>query len=166
MSKKILNAGCGEETYGTSFIDLYPSRKGVKRCDIDRDRFPYADNIFDEVYSNNNFEHLRNPNHFLSEAYRVLKRGGIVRIITDNAGFFGFFTPAHYGGHEVWHKNHPRDRHYMLFTPTHLKNWLEITGFRNIHITYSNLKSADWKIKLLANINKKFNQQITATGIK
>jgi hypothetical protein len=29
MGRKILNVGCGEETYGTHFVDFYPSRKDV-----------------------------------------------------------------------------------------------------------------------------------------
>jgi len=31
MPKRILNIGCGNDTYGTDFLDLYPKRKEVKK---------------------------------------------------------------------------------------------------------------------------------------
>jgi ubiquinone/menaquinone biosynthesis C-methylase UbiE len=72
--KKILNVGCGKETYGTHFIDFYPSRQNVLKCNVDEEKFPFPDNYFDEVYAKFIFEHLRNPMNFLSESYRVLKK--------------------------------------------------------------------------------------------
>src|SRR2546426_9579193 len=98
--KKILNVGCGEDTYGTHFIDSVPTRKDVVKCNIDQDRFPFNDNFFDEVYSEQNFEHLKNPMNFLKESSRVLKKGGSIVIITDNAGFWGIFGNVHHGGYE------------------------------------------------------------------
>jgi ubiquinone/menaquinone biosynthesis C-methylase UbiE len=76
LNKKILNVGCGSETYGTHFIDLYPSRKEVIKCDVDKEKIPFPNSYFDEVYCKNIFEHLRNPGHLIEEAHRVLKKGG------------------------------------------------------------------------------------------
>ena len=65
--RKILNVGCGNETYGTDFIDLYPSRSEVKKVFIGKERFPYKNDFFDEVYSNCVLEHLVDIGHFLKK---------------------------------------------------------------------------------------------------
>lgn len=164
--RRILNVGCGYDTYGTDFLDLYPSRKEIKKCNFDTDKFPYKDNTFDEIFSKNNFEHLQNPKHFLNESRRVLKRGGRVVIITDNAAYHGFFGRAHHGWHEEMHKDHPDDRHYALFTPTHLKNWLEMSGFRDIKSQYMVANPKDRKSAFAAALNRKLSQSVMAIGIK
>uniref|UniRef100_A0A7C4NQI1 Methyltransferase domain-containing protein n=1 Tax=Thermodesulfobacterium geofontis TaxID=1295609 RepID=A0A7C4NQI1_9BACT len=63
-----------EDTYGTHFIDLYPTRENVIKCDVNRDKFPFKDNYFDEIVAIELFEHLTNPLNFLKECYRTLKR--------------------------------------------------------------------------------------------
>src|SRR3972149_5784116 len=98
--RKILNVGCGNQTYGTHFVDKYPKRKGVIKCDIERGKLPFKSNQFDEVYSRCLFEHLKNPFHVLKEMHRILKPKGRLILITDNAGFWGFHMPmskTHYG---------------------------------------------------------------------
>ncbi len=170
MKIKILNAGCGKDTYGTDFIDLYPERKEVKKCNIDVEKFPYKSNIFDEVYSKNNFEHLRNPLNFLNESYRVLKHNGKIKITTDNAGLWGLFGEVHYGGLEKYGQHGKEDRHYMLFTTKHLYNWLESVGFKNIEIKYSIGNGHTLKNKIiitfLTKISRKFNPIIIAEARK
>ena len=163
---RILNVGCGPDTYGTDFLDLYPQRKEVKRCNLDKDKFPYDEEIFDEVYSKNNFEHLTNPLHFLNESKRVLKKGGRIIIITDNAGYYGIFSTAHQGGHEAAHKDNPNDRHYALFTTTHMKNWMEKAGFNKIEVKYNLTDPKDWKLRIAAKVNKKLHQQLVTIGVK
>ena len=49
--KRILNVGCGNDTFGTDFIDLYPMKKGVIKSDIDNEMFPFPNNSFDVIYS-------------------------------------------------------------------------------------------------------------------
>jgi len=138
MNKRILNIGCGNDSYGTDFVDLYPSRPDVKRCDIDNDKLPYRNNIFHEVYSKCLLEHLKNPGRALNEIVRVLKPNGKIVIITDNAGWWGFHTPLssiHYGGYEKNSKV-KEDRHYSLFTTWHLVNHLQALKLRNIEVRY------------------------------
>jgi SAM-dependent methyltransferase len=93
VKKRILNLGCGSETYGTDFVDTYPSRKEVVKCDLIGENLPYRSGSFDEVYSKNLFEHIPNPIHILSETRRVLKKGGRLFFLTDNAGFLIFHIP-------------------------------------------------------------------------
>jgi ubiquinone/menaquinone biosynthesis C-methylase UbiE len=159
-TKRILNIGCGEDLNGTDFIDLYPSRPEVIKCNVDKEKIPYKNNTFDEVYSKCLFEHLTNPLFALKEMHRVLKRGGKLVLITDNAACFYFhfkslgkFYLEHYGGHEG---KGPEDKHFALFTPEHLKNWMVKTGFKKIEINYHNPYS-----KRFITIFKKILQKIS-----
>ena len=141
MQRRILNVGCGRETYGTDFVDKYPQRKEVIKCDIERQKLPFKSSTFDEVYSANVFEHLKNPNFALKEMIRVLKRGGRLVIKTDNAGFWLFHNvkskqKTHYGGYETHGAYGKEDRHYALFTPHHVKNHLEALGVKIIETKY------------------------------
>jgi len=138
---RILNVGCGSETYGTDFLDIYPSRKGVKKCNLNLEKFPFESNNFDEVYSKNLFEHIADLPHLLGEMSRVLKKGGKLHVLTDNAGFFLFHLPIRKNNFLQHYSNSVRfgkeDRHYFLFTPMHLVNWLNLAGeFENIKIKY------------------------------
>jgi len=140
--KKILNLGCGNDTYGTAFVDIYPARKEVVKCDINEKTLPYKKNTFDEVYSKNLFEHLSNPMHILKESKRVLKRKGRIYFITDNAGFLLFHIPLRKNNFLQHNSNVLRvgdkDRHYFLFTPLHLINLIEkCRGFEKIKVTYA-----------------------------
>ena len=76
MMKRILNLGCGSEAYGTDFVDVYPSRKEVLKCNVGKEKLPYRKDTFDEVYSKNLFEHIPTPLNILKETKRVLKKGG------------------------------------------------------------------------------------------
>lgn len=129
---RVLNVGCGPDRYGTDFVDLYPARPEVVRCDVSRERLPYPDEAFDEVYSKNLFEHVSNPEHCLNEMQRVTRRGGTVRIITDNAGWVPFHLPLRANNYLEHYSNAPRegddDRHYYLFTPLHLENLFRRVG--------------------------------------
>jgi len=172
---RILNVGCGNDTYGTDFIDMYPMRKEVRRCDIENEKLPFKDNTFDEVYSENFFEHLKNPSNVLKEMRRVLKHGGKLVVITDNAGFWAFHiagATTHYGGYEK--KSFGKlDRHFGLFTPWHLKNHFEDIGLKNIMYKYRLLRKKNpyWYVRIISNVisvvTKRMGQsQIRIEGIK
>jgi len=149
MGKRILNVGCGNEIYGTDFIDLYPSREEVKKVFIGKEKFPYTDNFFDEVYSNCILEHLPNFGEFVEECKRVLKKGGKLIIITDNAACYKFhihFFPnsktTHHGGYKIKGRVgggtgiDTEDKHYALFTTTHLNNLFEYYNIEVKNIEY------------------------------
>jgi len=140
MKKRILNVGCGSETYGTDFVDLYPQRKEVKKVNIDKEKLPYKDNTFDEVYSAFLFEHLKNPHKALLEMKRVLKKGGRIVLMTDNAAFLGFYTrgtlwwKVHNGGYTKLSGKGEEDKHFILFTSNHIESHLREAGFKNIGV--------------------------------
>jgi len=173
MNKRILNVGCGNDTYGTHFLDLYPTRKEVIKCDVNKDKFPFPNNYFDEVIAIALFEHLTNPLNFLKESYRVLKKNGKLILITDNAAFWGLFGKTHLGEYEKIREKEgiSQDRHYMLFTPWHIKNWLSLAGFKEIKVEYfvyeKHLKKIHKPfIKILSKIFPKFSPHIKAEAKK
>lgn len=156
--KRILNVGCGSETYGTDFIDFYPSRKGVIKCNVDSERFPFKDRTFDKVYSNNLFEHLKDPNSVLMEMARVLKKSGRLVLKTDNSAFWLYHNDksseaVHSGGYESHGSHGSEDRHYALYTPHHLRNHLLSAGITPEKVElYSDFGSLSVPIRMFNNI--------------
>jgi len=148
----VLNLGCGDQTYGDVRIDRY---KGSANVIVDLEtKLPFMDNIFDEVYSRWVFEHFRNPGKALDEMARVCKPGGMVIIITDNAGSIGQNWPggAHAGGYAKIARG-SEDRHYSLYALEHMKNHFDASGLnvvelRLIHGTGGRLQEIDKMTKL------------------
>lgn len=58
------------------------------------EHLPFPDGCFDLVYSINVMEHVANPGMVLSEALRVLKRGGFLHFTIPN---YGSWWEGHYG---------------------------------------------------------------------
>ena len=183
MDKKILNIGCGESKYGTDFVDLYPMRKEVIKCNVSKEKLPYNDNTFDIVFSSFVFEHLTCPKFTLKEMYRVLKPGGKVEIHTNNAGWIFYHNSkskikTHYGGYEASgkKKDHPfggkEDKHFALYTFHHMKNHLEEVGFKNIKTKLYRRDKWWWGIRVINWVleHTRFKwasyPQIKAEGIK
>jgi ubiquinone/menaquinone biosynthesis C-methylase UbiE len=90
---KMLEPGCGRGEFLNNFKDLgldvfgvdISSEAGrlnqdldIKLCDVDRERLPFDDNIFDVILSKSFIEHLNYPEKYFEEAYRVLKPNGIL----------------------------------------------------------------------------------------
>ena len=68
--KRILNIGCGNDAYGTDFVDMYPQRKEVIKCNFEYESLPFEENTFDEVRCYFVFEHLKNREILLKEIKR------------------------------------------------------------------------------------------------
>ena len=172
---RILNVGSGSSKPGTDFVDLYPSRREVKKCDVSKEKLPYKNNTFDKVFSSFLFEHLTNPNFALKEMVRVLKKGGEIEIHTNNAGWLFYHNSkskvkTHYGGYEKGSRE--KDKHYALYTFHHLKNHLEIVGLTEIQTELYRKGGWSWKINFINWIleHSRFKwasyPQIKITGIK
>lgn len=85
---KKLQIGCGtNEIEGWYNTDLNAS-KSISYLDAGS-IFPINDKTFDFIYNEHIFEHLtiKQQINMLSEAYRVLKEGGVLRTATPNASF-------------------------------------------------------------------------------
>jgi len=80
-----LNVGCGSFFFPEwTNVDLAPAR-GVQACDIRRP-LPFPDASFDATYSSHVLEHLApaDGRAFLGEQLRVLKPGGICRVVVPD----------------------------------------------------------------------------------
>lgn len=98
---KVLDVGCGSGDLGGTIKERFQSeihgieinpeainnskKRGilVKKADIE-DKWPYKDREFDVVTATEIIEHVVNPDHFLREARRVLKKDGHIIITTPN----------------------------------------------------------------------------------
>ena len=145
---RILNVGCGSDfTVGTDFVDLYPTRKEVKKVDFSKDKLPYPSQTFDEVYMSRVLENVYDPVHLLAECRRVLKKGGKLIVRASNAGFIGWATNAAYGAWDG--RSGKEERVYMLYTSNSLKNVLEKAGFRKVNVSYEHRPPLQWSTKLM-----------------
>ena len=132
---RILNCGAGNSTYGTDRIDFAKTPTTTLVWDLEKG-IPFPDETFDIVFSQSFLEHLTNVGFHLNECYRVLKKGGLIDIITDNAACVRFYwkgMATHDGRYE---KLHPGDHHYSVHTKQHLLNHFKKAGFNNIHLSY------------------------------
>lgn len=97
----LLDVGCGDgsrlfpyfkkpprEFYGVEGSPELRARaeaRGLTVASFDLNgRWPYEDNKFDVVFSNQVIEHLHNCRLFVTEAFRVLKPGGTAVIASEN----------------------------------------------------------------------------------
>jgi SAM-dependent methyltransferase len=133
----VLNLGCGWQKYAEVRVDRYRGSANVI-ADVETN-LPFASEVFECVYSRFLFEHLRNPGFVLGEMFRVLKPGGTLLLITDNAAYPPFhMTPRlgsgfHTGGYTG---SGSGDKHYCLFTKEHLENHLNHVGLERVCAKY------------------------------
>lgn len=130
---RVLNLGCGSQSYGTDRVDVRETSATTKVADLEIP-FPFETDTFDIVHSRNLLEHMRNVGLHLSECFRVLKPNGIIDITTDNASCMRYYLlGTHTGRYE---KLHPGDHHFSIFTKKHLQNHFEAVGFKVVGIDY------------------------------
>lgn len=160
-NKKVLDLACGVNLLGKTFSDnvyaidtskeaiRFARKNGInaKLGDVEK-KFDYPNNYFDIVIASQIIEHLVNPDHLILEAKRVLKKGGIIIIITPNLaswlnrglllfGFQPFFTEVSTIDKTLgikfirkFTKVRSTVGHLRLFTPGALKDILELHEFK------------------------------------
>ncbi|MDH3598267.1 MAG: methyltransferase domain-containing protein [Candidatus Tectomicrobia bacterium] len=88
LQDQLINLGCGRSGQpGWINIDVAPA-PGVTYTFDCRRRLPFADNTARGIYTEHFFEHLdytEEAPYFLSECRRVLKAGGVLRIVIPDA---------------------------------------------------------------------------------
>ncbi|MFH0830911.1 MAG: methyltransferase domain-containing protein [Parcubacteria group bacterium] len=109
---RVLNIACEEElvpkflpssidpanVYGVEIDeDVIRRNANIKRCDVDREPLPFADNTFELVVSIWGVEHFKTAQVF-TEARRVLKPGGRLIFITPNTAHPIFWVNKLLGG--------------------------------------------------------------------
>jgi cephalosporin hydroxylase/predicted SAM-dependent methyltransferase len=83
---RLLNLGCGAHFHPSWVnVDINPNNSQVLKHDL-QTRLPFEDDSFGAVYHSHVLEHLprRNAAPFLKECYRVLARGGIMRVVVPD----------------------------------------------------------------------------------
>lgn len=113
------------------------------RLNVERDRFPFADESFDVVLCCELIEHLaEDPMHMMVEINRVLKWDGQVIITTPNIAS-GYSIQAMLQGRSPYvfgHYNRENlyyglgDRHNREYTPEEVKIVLESSGFEVLEL--------------------------------
>jgi predicted SAM-dependent methyltransferase len=81
-----LNVGCGAKFHESwTNVDMHSSSPYVQSCNLLKG-FPYADNRFDVVYHSQVLEHFSKDDAigFLTECMRVLKPGGVLRVVVPD----------------------------------------------------------------------------------
>jgi SAM-dependent methyltransferase len=125
LDGNLLDVGCGSMPYKKLFnvsqyigldIDTEISRN-LKVADkfYDGKSFPFVDNEFNAVLSNQVLEHVFNPDEFLSEIYRVLKPGGRLLLTVPF----------------IWDE-HEQPNDYARYSSFGLKSLLTRNGFKII----------------------------------
>jgi ubiquinone/menaquinone biosynthesis C-methylase UbiE len=120
----MLNLGCGRLKFGDVRMD-FMATPGANIVG-DALHLPFKGDVFAKVYERNLLEHLPNTAAHLSEVKRVMKKGGLLTLITDNAACLKFYLLGTHTGAPA--KRSLEDRHYALFTPEHLRNLAHWAG--------------------------------------
>ena len=121
-----LNLGCGDQTFGDVRLDAFATETANVIGDCQQ--LPFRDGVFTSVYEQNLFEHLPNPGHHLEEVKQVLKPGGVLTLITDNAACLKYYLfGTHTGGYR---KHQGKDVHFALFTLEHMRNFMDVAGLK------------------------------------
>ncbi len=139
---RILNVGCGDDTFGTQRLDFAGGR-GVTEIGL-ATSMPFKDASFDEVFGSNVLEHMPNALDFVLECRRVLKPGGRLVLKTDHAAYLGYhLLGSRPGDYHTWHGRRPDDRHYGLYSVGHLRN---LMAAANLEV-YRLFPYTDWTPK-------------------
>jgi len=100
---------------------------------------PFRDQSFDLITANMVIEHIRQPEKFLADMYRVLRSGGRLLFHTPNflfwMTFVSYFTPDAIKKPIVWRleRRHADDvfpTHYTLNTPWRIERLARAAGFQ------------------------------------
>jgi ubiquinone/menaquinone biosynthesis C-methylase UbiE len=78
------------EIHGIDFVSNFIhvlQKRGIhaKQCNLEKEKLPYGDAIFDLIICDSIIEHTLKPKHLISEIYRALKPGGTFILVTPNA---------------------------------------------------------------------------------
>lgn len=124
---KVLEVGCGhpdqsarrifEEAGFKEYIGIDKTKyEGTLLMNSEKLEFP--NNYFDVLLCCHSFEHFENPIGALKEFYRVLKKDGVIIIITPN--------PCE---HQILDGDYD---HIFVLTPMQMKKILRYTGFYHV----------------------------------
>jgi SAM-dependent methyltransferase len=117
----ILDLGCADRFLEPSCKSWGWIYQGLDydQVDFERDKLPVPNSSIDIILSLAVIEHLRDPDHFLKEAFRSLKPGGLIYLSTPNF--------------QLDYKNFYNDpTHVKPYTPVSIEELLKFHGFLNV----------------------------------
>ena len=120
---KVLDLGSGDRFLKDEFEDrgIIYEDYDIMDIDFEKDKFKNKDNEFDLVISLAVLEHIKNPNLFLDECKRVLKKNSFLYLSTPN---------WKYTKDSFWDD----PTHVKPYTDTSLNDILTSKGFTNVKI--------------------------------
>jgi predicted SAM-dependent methyltransferase len=135
-----LNIGCGDDILeGYINIDSHTDHEGVVRIDFVSYAKDIPDNHFDRIRCEAVLEHIPHQNapYFLSEIFRILKRGCRARIVVPDMDFlcnlWTYSTPyyrvAYLKDKIFGNQNHGGEFHLSPWNEDILGEHLQDTGF-------------------------------------
>ena len=151
---KLLDIGCGTKrtmnifhkknfkVYGVD-KEVYNEEKNldskfeVKYLNLEKDKIAYEDNFFDVVFCKSVIEHVKNPLNIFNEAYRVLKPGGIILVLTPS------------WRHTYWGPFYIDSTHVTPFTESSLYDCFLFSKFKNISVDIFYQFPLIWKFNFL-----------------
>lgn len=149
LGAKILDVGSSTGNFllhcpkGSAGVDA--DIKSIEKCreiglnaevvDLDAEKLPYKDNEFDAVNFISTIEHLKNPLNALFEIKRVLKPNGYLLIRAKNVKWWKW---------DYWNNYNQ----YTMITKESMRQFLEVTGFKNYKISYID-RGTPFALKLL-----------------
>lgn len=117
---KKLNFGCGRDIKKDCVnVDITKFEGIDKSFDFDVFPYPFSDNEFDEIYSDNVIEHVNDVTSVMKELHRIAKAGGTIRIIVPYYNCYGAYndvTHKHYFSHlsfEPFYKERQRGNYFI-----------------------------------------------------
>lgn len=117
-TKKVIRKIKSINNYGVEIIDKQRKKaikKSIKAVKSNlNERLPYNNAIFDIVHANQVIEHIKDTDLFISEIFRVLKKGGYSVISTENLA--------------SWHNIFALILGYMPFSLTNTTNKIGALG--------------------------------------
>jgi ubiquinone/menaquinone biosynthesis C-methylase UbiE len=111
---KILDVGCGDgdianrilsisgrddiNIYGIDVLEKCNNQKIIySKLNLEGNHFPFNNEYFDIIYSNQVLEHIFVKDNFIKQCHRVLKSNGLVVIATENIASFDNIASLFFG---------------------------------------------------------------------
>jgi 2-polyprenyl-3-methyl-5-hydroxy-6-metoxy-1,4-benzoquinol methylase len=134
----------GLEVTGLDFHEEYPKRYlpeqwrqrlDIRYADLEREPLPFPDNSFDYITCCEMIEHLaiRHPKEIMTEAFRVLRPGGVMVLSTPQAANLGHVLALCQGTNVFWKEElfyGGLDRHNREFTFLEIQRMMAGTPFQ------------------------------------
>jgi 2-polyprenyl-3-methyl-5-hydroxy-6-metoxy-1,4-benzoquinol methylase len=144
MHGKILDVGCNE---GFLHGYLLETGKDIHGLDMrttefkknvtkgDAENMPFRAGTFDTIIGGELMEHLKNPDRFLAESFRVLRKGGIIILTTPNRDAWLNLIAGNYY-HTESKKKYKFQNHIHVFNESELLGAVRKAGFRIAFFDY------------------------------